>query len=117
MTFTGQKGNLVSVMFKKMIMTVLAAGLLFGPPPTQATNILDSVFAQVEETGNGLEVASLDKEKPSKEEKRPPEEKESKTKKKYDDFRDKNGNGIDDRFERKDPPKKKKKGKPEEVNF
>jgi len=64
----------------------------------------------------------LDKEKPSKEEKPEKEEKESKGKKKYDDFKDKDKNGIDDRFEKstrpgKESPKKRKKDEPGEVNF
>ena len=126
-------------MFKKLIIAALAAGLFFGPLPAGAVRILDSVprfpstelgtsrlefsiFVQVEETDQGLEVASLDKEKPSKEEKPQKEEKESKSKKKYDNFKDKNKNGIDDRFEKptrpgKESPKKGKKDEPGEVNF
>jgi len=137
----------VRTMFKKLIIAALAAGLFFGPLPAGAVRILDSVprlpstelplpnsgqvgtsrsefsiFVQVEETDQGLEVASLDKEKPSKEEKPQKEEKESKSKKKYDNFKDKNKNGIDDRFEKptrpgKESPKKGKKDEPGEVNF
>ena len=115
-------------MFKKVTIAVLAAGLVIGPLPAGATNMFDSVFqlhsefstlAQTEEAGQGLEIASLDKEKPPKPDQ---EEKESKSKKKYDDFKDKNKNGIDDRFEKparpgKDLPKRKKKGEPGEMNF
>ncbi len=114
MTLTGQKGNLVRAMFKNLTLMLLAAGLVFGPLPARAISILDSGSVQVEETGSGQEIASLDKEKPSKPEK---EEKKPKEKKKYDDFKDKNGNGIDDRFEKKEPPKKKKKPEEAEVNF
>ena len=109
-------------MFKKLTITALAAGLVFGPLPAGAVRIFDSVFVQVEESGNGLEVASLDKEKPSKEEKPEKVEKGSKGKKRYDDFKDKDKNGIDDRFEKparpgKEAPKKRKKDEPGEVNF
>ncbi len=104
----------MKAMFKKLTMTVLATGLIFGPLPARAKSILDSGSVQVEETGSGQEIASLDKEKPSKPEK---EEKKSKEKKKYDDFKDANGNGIDDRYEKKESPKRKKKGEPGEVNF
>ncbi|MGH8004190.1 MAG: hypothetical protein ACRECJ_05655 [Limisphaerales bacterium] len=115
-------------MFKKLTMTVLAAGLVFGPRPAGAVSSFDSVFVQIEDTGKGLEIVSLDKEKPSKREKKEKEEKvtgrekETEGKKKYDDFKDKDKNGIDDRFEKpgkpgKEPPKKKKKEEPGEVNF
>jgi len=121
----------VRTMFKKLIIAALAAGLVFGPRPAGAVRILDSVprlssefsiVVQVEETDQGLEVASLDKEKPSREEKPQKEEKESKSKKKYDNFKDKDKNGIDDRFEKptrpgKESPKKGKKDEPGEVNF
>lgn len=109
-------------MFKKLTIAALAAGLVLGPLPAGAVILFDSTLAQVEEIGVGLEIAALDKEKPArrekgeKEEKTTGREKETEGKKKYDDFRDKNGNGIDDRFEKKEPPKKKKK-EPEEVNF
>ena len=109
-------------MFKKLTIAALAAGLVFGPLPAGAIRLLEPTFAQVEEAGNGLEVAFLDKEKPSKEEKPKKEEKESRGKKKYDDFKDKDKNGIDDRFEKparpgKEAPKKRKKDEPGEVNF
>ena len=109
-------------MFKKLTIAALAAGLVFGPLPAGAASLLNSTFVQAGETGNELETASLDKEKPSKEEKPQKEEKESKGKKRYDDFKDKNKNGIDDRFEKparpgKEAPKKRKKDEPGEVNF
>lgn len=109
-------------MFKKLTIAALAAGLVFGPLPAGAVSIFDSSFVPIEVADTGLEIASLDKEKPSKEEKPQKEEKESKSKKKYDDFKDKDKNGIDDRFEKprkpgKEPSKKKKKEEPGEVNF
>ncbi|MCI0405052.1 MAG: hypothetical protein L0209_03085 [candidate division Zixibacteria bacterium] len=115
-------------MFKKLTMAVLAAGLVFGPLPARAVNSLDSTFVQAVETDKSPEVASLDKEKPSKREKGEKEErvtgreKETEGKKKYDDFKDRDKNGIDDRFEKpgkpgKEPSKKKKKEEPGEVNF
>ncbi|HXF49746.1 MAG TPA: hypothetical protein VNL73_10040 [Verrucomicrobiae bacterium] len=111
-------------MFKKLTIMALAAGLVFEPLPARAAILLYSTFAQqVEETGGGLEIAALDKEKPAKrekggkEEKTTDREKEAEGKKKYDDFRDKNGNGIDDRFEKKEPSRKKKKPGEAEVNF
>lgn len=115
-------------MFKKLTIAVLAAGLVFGPLPAGAVSIFDSVFVQPAEAGKGPEVASVDKEKPSKGEKKEKEEKvtgrekETEGKKKYDDFKDKDKNGIDDRFEKptkpgKEPLKKKKKEEPGEVNF
>lgn len=105
-------------MFKKSTWTVLAAGLLFGPLPVRAAGASGS--AALEQTGKRDKIALPDKEKPSK-----PKEKGKTTKekkKKYDDFKDENGNGIDDRFEKpgrpgKDTPKKQKTEEPGEANF
>ncbi len=115
-------------MFKKLTVMVLAAGLIFGPSPAGAVNIPDSTFVQVAEADKGSEVTSLDKEKTTKREKGEKEEKvtgrekETEGKKKYDDFKDRDKNGIDDRFEKpgkpgKEPSKKKEKERPGEVNF
>ena len=102
-------------MFKRLAMMVLAAGLVSGALPARATSMLDSGSVPIKAPDNGPEIAALDKDKPSKREKGEKEKKESgreretEGKKKYDDFRDKNSNGIDDRFEKKESPKKKKK--------
>lgn len=98
-------------MFKKLMLTALAAGLALGPLPARAASSFDSANAQVEQAASGEGIAALDKEKPSK------PKKEEKKKKKFDDFKDANGNGIDDRYERTENPKRKQKGEPGEVNF
>lgn len=103
---------MVRPMRTRWIWTVLAAGLVFGPLPARAAAVLDLAEAGAEQSG-AVKIAAKDKEKPSKPKEKTKEEK----KKKYDDFKDENGNGIDDRYEKKEPPKRGKKEKPEEVTF
>ena len=125
MTRTGQKGKLVKPMREKLTIAILTAVFVLVPPPAGATNFPESVFTTGEDSGMVLASLELDKEKPSQREKKEKEEKvtgqekETEGKKKYDDFRDKDKNGIDDRFEKpskpgKEPVKKKKKEEPGE---
>ncbi len=128
MTRKGQESNLVRRMSNKWTTIILTVALVLAPPPAPAANFIDSVFVAVEDTGRKLAEINIDKEKPSKGEKKEKEEKvtgrekETEGKKKYDDFKDKDKNGIDDRFEKpgkpgKEPSKKKKKEDPGEANF
>jgi len=125
LTQTGQKGKLVKPMREKLTIALLTAVFVLVPPPGKAANFPDSVFTTGGDSGTVLVGLALYKEKPSKREKGEKEkketsrEKEIEGKKKYDDFRDKNGNGIDDRFEKpgkpgKESPKKKKQREPGE---
>jgi len=118
----------VRPMRERLTIAILTAVFVLVPPPVKATAFLDSVFTTGGDADRQLADLNLDKEKPSKREKGEKEEKvtgrekETKGKKKYDDFKDQDKNGIDDRFEKpgkpgKDPSKKKKKEEPGEVNF
>lgn len=106
MTGAGPEGRLVRPMSTKLVTIVLTGVFFFAPPPAQAR--VDSTGVQLAETVTGSETAALDKEKPSKPERREKEKKGGKEKKKYDDFIDKNHNGIDDRYEKKEPSKEPK---------
>ncbi|MCI0329877.1 MAG: hypothetical protein L0196_02840 [candidate division Zixibacteria bacterium] len=115
-------------MREKLTIAILTAVFVLVPPPVKATPFPDSVFTTGGDSGQQLADLNLDKEKPSKREKKEKEEKvtggekETEGKKKFDDFKDKDKNGIDDRFEKptkpgKEAPKKRKKDEPGEVNF
>ena len=94
-------------MKKKMSIALIVVALLTASQAVKAGPIGPVFSAAAEDASGpkekGKEGAKEQKEKPPKQDK------------KYDDFRDKNGNGIDDRYEKKDPPKKKKKDDPGEM--
>ncbi len=93
-------------MNRKMSIALLVAALLTAPQAVKA-NPPGPVFSAAGEDVSGPKEKGKEQ---AKEKEKPP-----KQDKKYDDFRDKNGNGIDDRYEKKDPPKKKKKDDPGEI--
>lgn len=95
-------------MLRKLIIALVAGGLIATASQAKAAIPFDQFFVAAEEESG-----------PSKEKAK--EEKSQKEKKQYDEFKDKNGNGIDDRYEKSngsektDKPKKKKKDDPGEI--